>query len=162
MISCQNFRAIGFALLTFAAPAAAETVVSMDVYRAVDEVRVLEGEPVTVEVLQPAHSAIPGDKLTYQIEVENQGQTASSDISLNLPVSSHVTFLEGSVQSTIEVQETFSVDQGTHFAQLDDLFVGENEERRPATPSDITHLRMVIPELASGETATVSYSITLN
>jgi uncharacterized repeat protein (TIGR01451 family) len=162
MISFHNFGFVTAALAMLASPAAAETVVSMNVYRVTQEIQIIDSEAVSVEVLRPADSAIPGDKLTYQINVENRGEEPSEDISLNFPLSPHVTFIEGSVQGPIEITEAFSIDGGASYAPISDLFVVEDEVRRPASVADLTNLQISIPYLPVGDATQVAYSIFLN
>jgi len=101
-------------------------------------------DPATVKV-------IPGDRLLFTNSYRNSGQNDVTGFVVNNPVHKAVTFVEA-----LEDWAQVSVDGGQNFSKLSELSVIDAKQvSRPATASDVTHIRWVLPSSiapgASGE-----------
>lgn len=150
------------ALATICAPALAGPAVEISIFRPVTEAVMVDGDVVETEVLKPVVSSIPGERLTYQISLENAETTPAQNITMVLPIDEHVTFVEGSLSSTIPLTESFSVDGGKTFGDLSMLTVQDGDELRPARVDDLDYMTLFIPALAAGARATIAYTITVD
>ena len=154
-----------FAALTFAAamasPALADTTAALSLFRVTQTIQIVNGEPVQSRELIPATTSTPGDRLLYRITLTNQDEIEAEDIILTLPIDAAVTFIEESLTATVELEASFSTDEGQTFAPLADLVVSENGETRSATTEDLTAMRLTVPALAAKSDALIDYEITV-
>lgn len=130
--------------------ASAETSVSMDVVRAVTT------ETDETEY-QPVETAVPGEPLVYRIRVENSDPIPATSVGLSLPLDGNLAIDPGSVSSGEALDVSFSVDGGDTYSPFDELTVEDGGETRQAQPTDLTHLRVSIAEIAPESVVTVEY-----
>lgn len=107
---------------------------------------------------EAASEIAPGDEVRYRLDYANDGTEAAENVSLVMPVPTEITLIEGSVVAGPALV-TYSADAGVSFASRDALEVIEGDETRPATASDITHVRWVFATpIAAGEAGSISFS----
>ncbi|MEQ8291333.1 MAG: hypothetical protein RIA08_03930 [Roseovarius sp.] len=131
-------------------PAMAETSVSIEVVR---EVETEEGE----RELQPVETAVPGEPLIYRIELENTDPVPATSIGLSLPLDESLAIDPETVSSETDIGVVFSADGGENFAEFSELSVEEGGTERQAQPTDLTHMRIEIEEIAAESTIAVEY-----
>jgi uncharacterized repeat protein (TIGR01451 family) len=157
------FKAViaALAAITMAAPGASmaqERPVSLS--SDVKLVRVVrdadEGNAARTELVDP-ESVVPGDTLAFSVSYRNGGGEPVSDFVIVNPVPANVRLSDESA-SALEV----SIDGGKNWGMLAELSVAESDgAERPATASDVTHLRWKIALLTPGETGTASFRATV-
>lgn len=131
-------------------PAMAETSVSIEVVR---EVETAEGE----RELQPVETAVPGEPLIYRIALENTDPVPATSVGLALPLDESLAIDPESVSAGTEIDVAFSADDGETFAAFSELSVDENGAERQAQPTDLTHMRIEIEEIAAESEIAVEY-----
>lgn len=108
---------------------------------------------------QEPDKLLPGERVGYQIEVNNLGNEAADDIVIANPIPEHTVYIQGSAKglnTTIE----FSVDNGKTFALPAQLFVEKEGKRVQATAADYTQVRWKLNQpLAAGASSTVQYIV---
>ena len=105
-------------------------------------------------VLQPVETVTPGDRLIYILEYRNVSGRTVSEFTVTNPLPPAVRF-----DKTLDGDEMVSVDNGKSWGKLRELTVAlPGGKRRPALPSDVTHLRWQVPQrLAHGEAGRVTF-----
>ena len=141
--------------------AMAETAVNLSVLKPVQETRVIDGQETRVTTYKKTSSALPGETLTYQIDLDNKDAATSSNIDMVIPVDDNVSLVDKSLHGTLGFTAEFSVDQGQTFGDIADLKVRENGQDRPATPADVTHIHVHIPTLPGKTSAQLEYDVTV-
>lgn len=162
MISNMKNAAAFVAIVAFAAPALAETSAEMEILRPVTETVMVDGMAIEKTVMQAITSSVPGDILTYRITMTNDDDAPASDIKLVLPLDTNITLIEDTVTATTDFASQYSVTDGDEFADLQDLFVMEDGERRAASADDLRYIQIEIPVLQADEKAVVEYSISVD
>jgi uncharacterized repeat protein (TIGR01451 family) len=162
MISNMKNAAAFVAIVAFAAPAFAETSAEMEILRPVTETVMVDGMAIEKTVMQAITSSVPGDILTYRITMTNDDDAPASDIKLVLPLDTNITLIEDTVTATTDFASQYSVTDGDEFADLQDLFVMEDGERRAASADDLRYIQIEIPVLQADEKAVVEYSISVD
>jgi uncharacterized repeat protein (TIGR01451 family) len=108
---------------------------------------------------QQPDKLLPGERVGYQIEVNNQGNEDASDIVIANPIPEHTVYIQGSakgINTTIE----FSVDNGKTFALPAQLFIEKEGKPVQATAADYTQVRWKLNQpLAAGASSTVQYIV---
>ena len=138
------------------APAAALAQVSLAI-EAQKQVTVKDAAGrASIQLVEPTQ-VTPGDQIAYAIRVTNSGAKAAENIRFVTPVPAEMAYRGGSAGGG-DVVVAFSVDRGRTFDAPERLFVAEAGQRRPARPSEYTHIqwRFATP-LAAGATRTVTY-----
>lgn len=113
-----------------------------------------DGSETLVRELPSADSkTAPGDPVIYVLSYVNKGDEAAAGVTfaddLPLPIE---------YVSSDDANATVSVDGGKTWGNLADLKVAvEGAEPRAATPSDVTHIRWTVANIAPGESGSVSY-----
>ena len=116
--------------------------------------QVQQGE--TTELVAP-EGVVPGDTLVFTTSYSNEGASAVNDFVIVNPVPADLVLTDDAAAAT-EV----SIDGGAKWGRLADLKVVENDgEERPATTSDITHMRWVFSHVAPSEKGEVRFSATV-
>lgn len=133
----------------FAAPVAAQDAKAITTSGDVKVVKIVteEGaEPKTV--LVDPDIVTPGDQLRFRTEYTNVSDELVENFVMTRPLNSALRLVSGE-NGGAEV----SVDDGQTFGNITDLSVtSEDGAVRPATESDVTHLRWTIPQIEAGET----------
>lgn len=105
------------------------------------------------DVLAPATTVVPGDRLEFHVSYRNQTGATVTDFVVVNPVPGNVVVTSQSA-SQIEV----SIDGGEVWGPLSAFAVTDAEgNRRPAVAEDVTHLRWIIASLAPEEEGAVTY-----
>lgn len=124
----------------FTAPAMANNTISLESEIFVERVTNTSGR--TAVILERPTSLIPGDRLVFVVKYKNTGAAPASDVVITNPIPNAIQF-----QETLDGTEQVSVDGGKNWARLEKLRIAlKNGESRPASPSDVTHIRWVILE----------------
>ena len=143
--------------LAMIGPAAAQVTAEQTVSREVIEIGP-DGRMQTRE--EKAVLVAPGDRVVYRLRYANQGAEPAKGLVLVMPVPKDVLLLAGSAQGPGEAG--FSVDGGERYGALASLSVEQGGTRRPATASDVTHVRWTLSEaLPAGGSGEVAYKAQL-
>ena len=87
-----------------------------------------------------ADEVLPGEKIRYRLDIENDGMEPVTDLVLTMPVPSEVTYVEGSaIKNGAAV--TYSADGGNSFVPRSELTMIVGGEPRVVMADDITHIR---------------------
>ena len=114
----------------------------------------------------PAKEVTAGDVVEYTLAYKNAGDQPARDAVIDDPIPKGTSYLAAS--ATGEGAEiTFSTDGGKTFAPAVRLtyqlrLPSGQVETRSATPSDYTHVRWTVREIAPGATGTVSFRVRVN
>lgn len=106
----------------------------------------------TIKLVKPI-TVVPGDRILFTTKYANEGEAPVTNFVVTNPI-------PGSVQLAADANSSLivSVDGGQNWGLLRELEVidaaGSN---RPASHSDVTHLRWVIAHIAPNETGQVEY-----
>lgn len=107
----------------------------------------------TPQLVEP-EGVVPGDMLVFTTSYRNDGATAVNDFVIVNPVPSDLVLTDEAAAAT-EV----SVDGGAHWGRLAELkIVDEGSQERPATISDVTHMRWVFASVAPRANGEVKFS----
>lgn len=144
-------------MLAFATPAMALTA-----FQTVQKEIVTERADGTVESrLVNPDSIVPGDRVVYALNFENDGAKPASDLVLTMPVPTEITYIDGSA-STVGSVVTYSANGETFAPRASLRIIGEDGVSRAASAEDITHIRWVIAgPVQSGETGQLYFKGTL-
>ena len=103
----------------------------------------------------PATRVVPGTEVIYGIDYGNVGDGPVENVAITNPIPDELVFVDG--DGAVPVTAV-SVDDGAQYGDLAELTVaGPDGEPRPAQPSDVTHLRWVLPALPAGGEGAVSF-----
>ncbi|MBX3563611.1 MAG: DUF11 domain-containing protein [Sphingomonas sp.] len=108
-------------------------------------------------VLAPAARVTPGDRLVYQITVQNSGREAALNLVVANPVPAGLIYAGAAAGSP---EPELSVD-GVRFGTLSQLAVRSEGVSRPALPADVRAVRWRIASIAAGRKAHLSFRATL-
>jgi uncharacterized repeat protein (TIGR01451 family) len=105
-----------------------------------------------------ANKVVPGDEVIYTIYYANVGAEPADDVIITNPIPEHMLF-RGFMGDGTTVITTLSIDGGERYDQPDNLIVVNNDgQKRPAEPSDFTHVRWTLQEpLPPGAKGYVSF-----
>ncbi|MBA35878.1 MAG: hypothetical protein CMI14_10680 [Oleispira sp.] len=113
----------------------------------------------TTDQWQKPDKLVPGERVGYQVEVNNQGTEPAADIVIVNPIPEHTEYVQDSAKG-LGTQIEFSVDNGKTFALPAQLFVEQNGERVQAQAADYTQVRWKLNQpLAAGDSLTVQYIV---
>lgn len=108
---------------------------------------------------QEPDKLLPGERVGYQIEVNNQGTEPAADIVIANPIPEHTIYVQDSAKG-LNTNIEFSVDNGKTFALPAQLFVEKDGKRVQATSADFTQVRWKLNQpLAAGASSTVQYIV---
>jgi uncharacterized repeat protein (TIGR01451 family) len=140
------------ALLLPAAAVAAESV-KLDSQIFVEKT-VTDPDGKTRQVREPTKVVTPGDRLVFVIGYKNAGAAAATDFVITNPLPAAVAYAGAG-----ENEPQVSVDGGTSWGALASLTVKqENGTERPATATDVTHVRWTFATIPAGGTGSVSFN----
>jgi uncharacterized repeat protein (TIGR01451 family) len=96
---------------------------------------------------------VPGDQLVFSTSYRNTGKQPVNDFEVTNPLPASVMLSpEGADVHTV------SVDGGKTWGKLSGLTVSDGQGgKRPATASDVTHLRWTLAAIAPGATGKLTY-----
>lgn len=108
---------------------------------------------------QQPDKLLPGERVGYQIEVNNQGTEPAADIVIANPIPEHTVYVQDSAKG-LNTKIEFSVDNGKTFALPAQLFMEKEGKRVQATSVDYTQVRWKLNKpLAVGASLTVQYIV---
>jgi uncharacterized repeat protein (TIGR01451 family) len=111
------------------------------------------------EQWQQPDKLLPGERVGYQIEVNNKGTEPAADIVIANPIPEHTIYVQDSAKG-LNTSIEFSVDNGKTFALPAQLFMEKEGKRVQATSEDYTQVRwMLNTPLAAGASSTVQYIV---
>ena len=146
---------LGLLVLAMAAPVSALTA-SQSIQK---EIITTNADGSETVVYESADTVVPGERVVYTVNFENNRDEAETNLVLTMPVPAEVKYVEGTASEASGVL-TFSSDGGASFAQRAVLRV-ENEagETVAASAEDITHIRWVVAgPVNPGETGAISFT----
>jgi uncharacterized repeat protein (TIGR01451 family) len=115
-----------------------------------------QDDAVRTELVDPV-SVVPGDTLAFSVSYRNGGGDTVTDFVIVNPVPANVRLSDESAASS-EV----SVDGGQNWGMLETLVIADSDgEERPATASDVTHMRWRIALLTPGESGIAVFRATV-
>lgn len=158
---CVHAVALAVALLPLASPAWAGPRIEIAISQAREVVEV-KGGATTVRLV-PTQTASPGDVVQYTLTYANKGDEVARDAAIDDPIPRGTTFLAGSATGE-GAQILYSIDGGKSFAPPERLtrevrLPSGDLERRPAAPSEYTHVRWIIPKVPPGATGSVGFRV---
>ncbi|MGH8720304.1 MAG: hypothetical protein ACREV0_15410, partial [Burkholderiales bacterium] len=99
----------------------------------------------------PASMVVPGTEVQYIVKYKNASTETAGQIAITNPIPKELEYVSA---ANAEV----SVDEGKSYGQLAALqVVGADGKPRPATPSDVTHVRWLLTSLKPGDEGKVSF-----
>lgn len=145
------------ALISLATPVAAQTQQPVALEGTVKlEQQVVENGETKVRLVEPS-MVVPGNRLLFSTKYRNTGAETVRNFVLTNPLPSAV-----AISSEDAAVLTVSVDGGQSWGRLTSLTVaGADGARRPATASDVTHVRWVVPAIAPGASGEVTFHATV-
>ena len=154
--------ATSLCLLFLAATAFAQEQGHLNVQTVVQKEQVSVGEDGERQVtLVPAETVVPGENVVYTITFTNISSDAADNVVITNPIAESLTYIDGSAFGP-GAEILFSVDNGSTFAQRDELTVTEEGVVRAASAEDFTHIRWVMQqELAAGAQGVARFSAVL-
>jgi len=138
-----------------AMPALADTTVRLEVF---DRTEVIADTGETEVVYAPIETAVPGDRVTYRITLTNTDDTPATSVSMTLPVDPSILIEPLSISGGAAIEALFSIDGGEQFASFSELVVETETGLRPATPDDLTHMRIGLEEIPANTEISVEYA----
>lgn len=108
---------------------------------------------------QQPDKLLPGERVGYQIEVNNKGTEPAADIVIANPIPEHTIYVQDSAKG-LNTSIEFSVDNGKTFALPANLFMEKEGKRVQANAVDYTQVRWKLNQpLAAGASSTVQYIV---
>lgn len=108
---------------------------------------------------QKPDKILPGERIGYQVEVNNQGTEAAANIVIANPIPEHTVYVQGSAKG-LDTQIEFSVDNGKTYALPAELFIEKDGKRVQAKATDYNQVRWLLNKpLAAGASTTVQYIV---
>jgi uncharacterized repeat protein (TIGR01451 family) len=96
---------------------------------------------------------VPGDRLVFRTSFLNTGNETVSNFDVTNPLHAAIR-----LSSEADPSLTVSVDGGDNWGLLTELTVmSKDGESRPASHSDVTHIRWTLGTIAPGESGTLEY-----
>lgn len=119
-----------------------------------------DGNPVMARVALEDSVIVPGDRIHYEITLDNPTPEAATDLSLGAQIAPEVLLDPFTITGPEDMALAWSD------AEAPELFrpvfeVVEGETLMLADLDTIRQLRITLPRLASAEAATIAYSVTL-
>jgi uncharacterized repeat protein (TIGR01451 family) len=96
---------------------------------------------------------VPGDQLVFSTTYRNTGNLPAKDFVVTNPLPTSVMLAPEGAEA-----HTVSVDGGKAWGKLSGLTASDGQGgKRPATASDVTHLRWTLAEIAPGASGKLTY-----
>lgn len=146
-------------LMAVSAQALAAVELKSEAFR---EVEVTDKNGKKTKKVEPVSRATPGQEVIYVLTYRNTGKEPVSNVVLNNPVPAELAYVAGSAKGAGTRIEA-SVDGGKNFGAFETLSVKKADgTARPATGSDVTHLRWVVTTpVKAGATGSATYRAVL-
>lgn len=108
---------------------------------------------------QTPDKLLPGERVGYQIEVNNKGTEPAADIIIENPIPEHTNYVQDSAKG-LNARIEFSVNNGKTFALPSQLFMEKDGQRVQAEAADYTQVRWILDKpLTAGASSTVQYIV---
>jgi uncharacterized repeat protein (TIGR01451 family) len=108
---------------------------------------------------QQPDKLLPGERVGYQIEVNNKGTEPAANIVIANPIPEHTFYIQDSAKG-LNTKIEFSVDNGKTYALPAQLFLDKDGKRVQASSADYTQVRWKLNKpLAVGASSTVQYIV---
>ncbi len=123
------------------------------------ETTVITADGTSKIVREAAAKVVPGERIVYTLDYENDQVEAAKDIVLTMPIPKEVAFIEGTA-NTQTANVTYSADNGESYASRQAVMVlGNNGTVRAASAGELTHIRWAITQpVASGAKGMLSFA----
>jgi len=138
-----------------AMPALAETTVRLEVF---DRKEMIADTGETEIVYTPIETAVPGDRVTYRITLKNTDNVPATSVGMTLPVDPSILVEPLSISGDAPIEALFSIDGGEQFSPFSELVVKTETGLRPATPDDLTHMRIGLEKIPANTEISVEYA----
>jgi uncharacterized repeat protein (TIGR01451 family) len=146
--------ALSLALMSFSA--SAEVTLTNTVF---EVITITAKDGSQQDQWQQPDKILPGERVGYQIEVNNKGTEPAADIVIANPIPEHTVYIQDSAKG-LNTKIEFSVDNGKTFALPAELFIEKNGKRVQAVSEDFTQVRWKLNKpLAVGASSTVQYIV---
>ena len=156
----QVTTALALLLAMTAAPAFAESKLTIDMKSEKDAVVIENGKQVTK--LIETNQAAPGEVIHYVFNYRSVGDEVVRNVEIPNKVPEGTTYVANSAKG--EVEAMFSIDGGKTFARPSELTIqvtnakGE-KETVVAPPEKYTDIRWLVPQVPAGKSGQVSYAV---
>ncbi|MGK0249017.1 MAG: putative repeat protein (TIGR01451 family) [Oleispira sp.] len=108
---------------------------------------------------QQPDKLLPGERVGYQIEVNNKGTESAADIVIENPIPENTVYVQDSAKG-LNARIEFSVNNGETFALPAELFIEKNSKRVQAQAEDYSQVRWTLNKpLAAGASSSVQYIV---
>lgn len=108
---------------------------------------------------QTPDKLLPGERVGYQVEVNNKGTEPAADIVIANPIPEHTVYVQDSAKG-INTSIEFSVNNGKNYALPAELFIEKDGKRVQAEAADYTQVRWILNQpLAAGASTSVQYIV---
>lgn len=128
---------------------------------AFEEVEVINQQGKTVLQLIEPSNMVPGDTVVYLTKYHNTTNQIINNVVITNPIPKHLVYTSHTAKQNQTVV-TYSIDSGETFKTTDKLIIQTtNNEQRPASPKDYTHVRWTIDSVAIHGKGSVRFSAKL-
>jgi uncharacterized repeat protein (TIGR01451 family) len=108
---------------------------------------------------QTPDKLLPGERVGYQVEVNNKGTEPAADIVIANPIPEHTVYVQDSAKG-LNTSIEFSVNNGKTYALPAELFIEKDGKRVQAEAADYTQVRWTLNQpLAAGASTSVQYIV---
>ena len=105
---------------------------------------------------------VPGERIVYSLDYENDKSDAANDIVLTMPIPSEVKFIEGTADTPATIV-TYSADGGESFSNRQSVMLIDGAGNvRTAGADELTHIRWTVPgPVTAGSGGQLSFAATV-
>lgn len=110
-------------------------------------------------VREGVEKIIPGERIVYSLNFENDAAEAANDIVLTMPIPAEVKYIEGSAELPL-ANVTFSSDGGESFSNRQSVLIIDGAGNiRTASADELTHVRWTVAgPVNAGESGILSFA----
>ena len=110
-------------------------------------------------VRETVEKIIPGDRIVYSLDYENDAASPANDIVLTMPIPAEVKYIDGSA-NVAQAQVTFSADGGESFSNRQSVMLLDAAGNiRAAGADELTHVRWTVAgPVSAGEGGVLSFA----
>lgn len=123
------------------------------------ETTTLAADGTVQTVRETVEKIIPGERVVYSLDYENDAAAAANDIVLTMPIPAEVKFIEGTA-NTPATAVTYSADDGESFSSRQSvMLIDAAGNIRTAGADELTHIRWTVPgPVKSGNGGVLSFA----
>ena len=114
----------------------------------------------SVETVREAvETIVPGERVVYSLNFENDASEAANDLVLTMPIPSEVKYIEGTAELPQAIV-TFSSDGGESFSNRQSVMILDGAGNiRTASADELTHVRWTVAgPVSAGESGVLSFA----